>query len=192
MGVKSPLSGANTTTISSIADLVSIVKQFDPQYAPNPSSRIVNPDGTPKIMYHGTRAENGEFYVFDASKAVRKGGLGLMSMGKGNYFTAKQLDGTERYGSRVIAAYLDIKKPFVYNGGSSLMEQAARSLPKPLCWLRQGCCSTFDTSTKRSDHGTDNSNGRLFRYTVQTRSAISRTNLSVSHQPRQGSVMDFP
>ena len=139
LGVKSPLSGANTTTINSIADLVSIVKQFDPQYAPNPSSRIVNPDGTPKIMYQGTRAENGEFYVFDASKAVRKGGLGWMSMGKGNYFTAKQLDGTERYGSRVIAAYLDIKKPFVYNGGSSLMEQAARSSPEPLCWLRRGC-----------------------------------------------------
>ena len=59
----------------------------DWQRHPHNASKVVNADGTPKIMYHGTRTENGEFYVFDASKAVRKGGLGLMPMGKGNYFT---------------------------------------------------------------------------------------------------------
>ena len=79
-------------------------------------------------MYHGTRAENGDFYVFDESKAVKKGGLGLKAMGKGNYFTAKKLNGSERYGSRVITAYLDIKKPFVYKGGIGLMEQVSQEL----------------------------------------------------------------
>ena len=60
-------------------------------------------------MYHGTKAENGEFYIFDESKVVKKGGLGFKALGKGNYFTANKLDGTERYGSRIIAAYLYIK-----------------------------------------------------------------------------------
>lgn len=83
---------------------------------PNNASKIVNADGTPKIMYHGTKAANGEFYIFDESKAVKKGGLGFKALGKGNYFTATKLDGTERYGTRVIAAYLDIKTPFVYAG----------------------------------------------------------------------------
>lgn len=100
----------------------------DWQRHPQNASKVVNADGTPKVMYHGTRAENGEFYIFDDSKAVKKGGLGLKVMGKGNYFTAKRLNGTERYGSRVIAAYLDIKYPFVYNSGSSFMEQAAQVL----------------------------------------------------------------
>lgn len=79
-------------------------------------------------MYHGTRAENGEFYVFDPSKAVKKGGLGLRAMGKGNYFTAKKLDGSERYGSRVIPAYLNIKNPFVFNGGSDFRAQVTNAL----------------------------------------------------------------
>lgn len=68
-------------------------------------------------MYHGTRAENGDFHVFDYSKAVKKGGLGMKALGVGNYFTATRLSGNERYGSRVIEAYLSIKQPFeIYTG----------------------------------------------------------------------------
>ena len=35
-GANAPLSGANTATIKSIADLVGVVKQYDPEYNPNP------------------------------------------------------------------------------------------------------------------------------------------------------------
>ncbi len=35
-------------------------------------SKIVDSDGNPLVMYHGTRAENGDFTVFDSSKAVKK------------------------------------------------------------------------------------------------------------------------
>ena len=108
-------------------------KQFkrwfgDWQNHPENASKVVNADGTPKVMYHGTSTENGEFYVFDYSKAVKKGGLGLRALGKGNYFTSKKLDGTERYGSRVIAAYLDIKKPFVYESSGDLWSQVSKEL----------------------------------------------------------------
>lgn len=81
----------------------------DPAHA----SKVVNADGTPLVMYHGTRAENGDFTVFDYSKAVKKGGIGLKALGKGNYFTSKPLNDSKRYGSRAISAYLDIKNPFV-------------------------------------------------------------------------------
>ena len=81
-------------------------------------------------MYHGTRAENGDFTVFDYSKAVKKGGLGLKALGKGNYFTSKQLNGSERFGSRVIEAYLNVTNPFIYDGANgdtvSLAEQVQK------------------------------------------------------------------
>ncbi len=133
-GVQFPTSVPNLDgfvhSISENKDLVNTkvlqqteTKQFKRWFG---KSKVVNADGTPKVMYHGTRAENGEFYEFDESKAVKKGGLGLKALGKGNYFTAKKLDGTERYGSRVIEAYLTIKKPFVYEGGTSLLEQVGK------------------------------------------------------------------
>ena len=80
-------------------------------------SKVVDESGAPLTMYHGTRAENGDFHVFDYSKAVKKGGLGMKALGVGNYFTATRLSGNERYGSRVIEAYLSIKQPFeIYTG----------------------------------------------------------------------------
>lgn len=89
-------------------------------------SQIVNEDGSPKVMYHGTREENGDFHVFDYSKAVKKGGLGMKALGAGNYFTATRLTGNERYGSRVIEAYLSIKKPLEVNAGETFGEAVRR------------------------------------------------------------------
>lgn len=102
----------------------------DWQNDPEKASKVVDADGAPLVMYHGTKAENGDFTVFDYSKAVKKGGLGLKALGKGNYFTSKPLDGSERFGSRVIKAYLSIKNPFVYDASNgdavSLAEQVAK------------------------------------------------------------------
>ena len=142
----------SSTTIYSVSDLYEFVKKYDGEFNAGeiPSAGIVNADGTPKVMYHGTRAENGEFYVFDYSKAVKKGGLGLKALGKGNYFTAKKLDGTERYGSRVIEAYLRIKTPFVYNGGSNLWEQVANELG-----VNTDGMNSDDMQQLMRDHGYD-------------------------------------
>ena len=54
-------------------------KQFkrwfgDWQKSPMSASKIVDAEGKPLVMYHGTRAENGDFAVFDADKAVKKRG----------------------------------------------------------------------------------------------------------------------
>lgn len=108
-------------TINTIADLFAFVKGYDNGFSPHSvNSLLLNEDGTPKVMYHGTRAENGEFWEFDYNKAKRKGGLGFKALGQGNYFTSQKLDGTEIYGSRVIEAYLSIKKPFVVEAGKGI------------------------------------------------------------------------
>ena len=55
-------------------------------------------------MYQDLRVEN---------SVKKKDGSGLRALGKGNYFTSQQLNG-----SSVIKAYLDIKNPFVYQQGA--------------------------------------------------------------------------
>ena len=109
-----------STTIYSIADLYGFVKTFDKEFSPAPevSQYVLNEDGTPKVFYHGTRKENGEFWEFDYNKAKKKGGLGFKALGHGNYFTSTKLDGTELYGSRVIPAYLSLKNPMIVESGA--------------------------------------------------------------------------
>ena len=90
--------------------------QNDPAHA----SKVVNADGTPKVMYHGT---NEDFTVFDRSKGKKK--IHLNVLGDGNYFTALE-QGATRYGSNVVAAYLDIKNPYVKaDGFNTVADQIA-------------------------------------------------------------------
>ena len=92
----------------------------DWQNNPAHASKVVNADGTPLVMYHGT---NESFTVFDSSKGKKK--LHLNVLGDGNYFTALER-GAARYGSNVIAAYLDIKKPYVKaDGFNTVADQIA-------------------------------------------------------------------
>ncbi len=98
-------------------DTVLKSKQFtdwfgDWQNTPEQASKVVNVDGTPKVMYHGTTLKNGEFEVFDNSQAKSKPGLGFKTLGEGNYFTSIDLTKNNRY-DRVIAMYLNIKNPFI-------------------------------------------------------------------------------
>ncbi len=97
----------------------------DWQNNPESASKVVNADGTPKVVYHGTSERNGSFTVFDESKAVKRGGLGFKALGKGNYFTATHLTGNERYGSRVIEAYLNIRNPLDVEAGTTFRDTAA-------------------------------------------------------------------
>ena len=125
---------ASSVDAISIADLVSLVKTFDKDFTPAPEvhEKMLNEDGTPKVFYHGTRKENGEFWEFDYTKAKKKGGLGFKSLGQGNYFTSHKLDGTELYGSRVIEAYLSIRTPLVMEQGSNFKQEASKVLNRDM------------------------------------------------------------
>ena len=74
---------------------------------PKKASKVVNDDGTPLIVYHGTNNET--FNTFDNTKSDKE--VKLNALGDGYYFT-KDKSRAERYGKRVIEAYLDIKKPY--------------------------------------------------------------------------------
>ncbi len=73
----------------------------DWQKHPNNASKVVNPDGTPKVMYHGTTSS---FTAFDKKKAKSSG-----FYGRGFYFTESESHAGQ-YGN-AIAVYLDIKNP---------------------------------------------------------------------------------
>ncbi len=95
------VSRVTPTAIKTVADLFTFVKQNDKNFTPNPASKIVNPDGTPKVMYHGTQSS---FTAFDKKKAKSYG-----YYGKGFYFTESESH-SKQYGNSM-AVYLDVKNP---------------------------------------------------------------------------------
>ena len=73
----------------------------DWQNNPEKASKIVNADGTPMIMYHGSPEQ---FTAFDKSKAKASG-----AYGRGFYFTNSDSH-AKQYGN-LYAVYLDVKNP---------------------------------------------------------------------------------
>jgi hypothetical protein len=83
-------------------------------------SKVVDADGSPLVVYHGT---NAEFDSFDNSKtAANDRGL----WGRGHYFSAV-VDGPNSYalrqgdGAQVMPSYVSIKNPLVLKTGSDLV-----------------------------------------------------------------------
>ena len=64
------LTQRNTYTVS---QLFNLVKTYDKNFNPKPSSKLVNDDGTPKVVYHGTRDFG--FTIFDTTKSDDKSTL---------------------------------------------------------------------------------------------------------------------
>lgn len=71
-------------------------------------SKVVNADGSPKVMYHGTNS--GAFEVFDPGQSNKRARLN--TLGTGNYFAA-DMESARRYGERVIEAYVSIQNPYI-------------------------------------------------------------------------------
>lgn len=95
-------------------------KQFirwfgDWQNKPETASKIVNADGTPKVMYHGTQSS---FTAFDKKKAKSYG-----YYGKGFYFTNSESQ-AQQYGNSM-AVYLDVKNP-LEQGKNSISKKQLR------------------------------------------------------------------
>lgn len=110
------LTESHSTTINSISDLFALVKKHDPDFKPheiNPA--LLNEDGTPKVLYHGS---TNHFNVFNFDRLGTNG----TSEGYGFYFTDKR-DIAEGYShgteaqrhqgadGKLFEVYLNIKKP---------------------------------------------------------------------------------
>ena len=98
-----------------VADLFALVKRFDKDFSPKPASEVVNEDGTPKVVYHGTGAE---FWTFDRNMIGSTYGADE----EGFFFTDKHdvadwaaSDAANVTGGdeRIVAAHLRIKNPYV-------------------------------------------------------------------------------
>lgn len=93
------LTDADIATIQTVADLFAAVKDYDSSFQPQEASAVVNEDGTPRIVYHGT---NAEFNTFESED--------------GTYWFSESEDYAEammeeRGGSRIVPAYLSIRNP---------------------------------------------------------------------------------
>lgn len=73
---------------------------------PENASKVVDENGEPLVVYHGTK---NEFYEFDTDKQL-KGWLG-----KGFYFSKNKTEAKD-YGKRLLKCFLNIKNPFVIQG----------------------------------------------------------------------------
>ena len=72
----------------------------DWQNHPEKASKVVDADGTPKVVYHGT---NSKFYTFDAKS-------GAYWFSENEDYAEAMME--ERGGGRIIAAYLSMKNPY--------------------------------------------------------------------------------
>ena len=65
------LTGEMKTTAYSVADLYKFVKTYDKYFTPahSVSTEVLNPDGTPKVFFHGTRSEFDEFLKSTAGRS---------------------------------------------------------------------------------------------------------------------------
>lgn len=89
-----------TAGIKSVADLFAAVKAKDPEFDPNPANdSLLNQDGTPKAVYHGT---NSDFWEFSSKD--------------GTYWFSENEDyaeamAHERKGNRIIRSYVKLENP---------------------------------------------------------------------------------
>lgn len=109
---KEGLTDDTSATVYSIADLFKIVKQYDKDFKPKPvNPLLLNEDGTPKVLYHGT---NAEFFKFEKSKIkIDKLGNGFYLVDNekiANSYASRRT--AERGGTpKVMAVYLRAEKP---------------------------------------------------------------------------------
>ncbi len=95
---KGGLTEDKSTTTISISDLYALVKRYDKYFKSQPSSKVVNADGTPKIVYHGTTAEFNTFERGDIGFHV-----GTLEQAE------NRIDGSKD--GRIMELYADIKNP---------------------------------------------------------------------------------
>jgi hypothetical protein len=84
-------------------------------------SKIVDAEGKPKIVYHGTSADFDEF----------KNKRGTHYFGSGFYFSSRGRENVSSYGSKVMELYLSIQNPFIegeseFNAGRPLVAASIR------------------------------------------------------------------
>ena len=135
--VLTPMPG--TDSINSISDLFKLVKTYDKEFHPKEvNAALLNEDGTPKVVYHGTASD---FWAFDIRKSNDKAGrlMGL-GAGKGKIYLTEYEAGARaaasgaaartRGGSeRVMPLYVSAKKVMERAEYNELLKSAYEKYP---------------------------------------------------------------
>jgi len=101
-----PSSLANAANaIRTVADLFAAVKSKDASFTPKSVSKIVNNDGTPMVVYHGT---SDRFTQFKDTEISSK---------EGSFFFAQNREDAEAYSGNgtVMKVYVNLQNPIDYN-----------------------------------------------------------------------------
>ena len=98
-----------------ISELHALVKQHDKNFKPTEASKVVNEDGTPKVVYHGT--DKGGFYVFDPKMSDDEKFHWFFSDSKVTSNSYAQSDNQQLY-----EVYLAIKKTICYRHKRTYVE----------------------------------------------------------------------
>lgn len=122
LGENAPLSGANTATIDTVADLFAAVKQYDPEFNPKDSSNVLNADGTPKVVYHGSYKNFSAFdeTVIKHSDSPKGAHFFTDDVAVGYSYTGyKQIakPGGHAYQGGIYPVYLNIRNPYYVDFG---------------------------------------------------------------------------
>jgi hypothetical protein len=84
------------------------------------SSKVVDAEGKPLVVYHGTDAE---FDAFDNAKIGSRTDPGFF--GAGHYFVDNEANAA-RWGNRTIAAYVALENPLVVSGITDFVQKAGQ------------------------------------------------------------------
>lgn len=107
-GVHSEIRGltdGSASTVISVADMVTYVKKYDKNFNPKPASRVVNENGTPMEVYHGT---SDVFWEFKNSELSPK---------EDSFFFAQNREDAAAYtgNGRIMGVYVNLQNPVDYN-----------------------------------------------------------------------------
>ncbi len=121
----------SSTTKYNISDLYSFVKQFDKDFTAGKeiSPKLLNEDGTPKVVYHGTPSKR--FNIFNYDNIGNEGGS---EHGYGFYFTGSRKEAqlyTQGKSDTIIEAYLSMHNPIIAmeKVSSSFLDELFNRLP---------------------------------------------------------------
>ena len=96
----------STADVYTVSHLFDIVKLFDKNFNPKGASKVVNEDGTPKVVYHGT---DSDFTVFDITKS--RSYDGTLNYDLPGFYFSENTDEAGSYGN-FKEYYLDLKNPY--------------------------------------------------------------------------------
>lgn len=125
---KSLAPSASTADVNTISQLYALVKASDKNFSSKSASKVVNEDGSPKVVYHGTGER---FTVFDITKS-RSYDEKLNYDLPGFYFS-ESADESGSYGGDVGAYYINISNP--YQGDTYALAKERGSYRKAYDWL---------------------------------------------------------